>query len=102
MREGKSPRLYHLPIQDDKHLIYSILLDQCIKIYGDIPWFKPQAARASWKKGKLLLDLGNEIEGKAQLARAMDFRRQIDPKDKREEEDLVDKDWDELVWFYSR
>jgi len=52
--------------------------------------------------GKLLRDMGNEIEAKTQLDRAMRLRRRILPDDHRTEEQLTDLDFDVLVYYYSR
>lgn len=80
----------------------SQLLEQSIKVYRDIKWYKPQAARSFFTKGRLLKAMGNIAEGNAQLTRAMELRREIVPDDLRTEDQLTDQDFDELVWYYSR
>jgi len=80
----------------------SQLLEQSIKVYRDIRWYKPQAARSSFMKGRLLIAMGNIVEGDAQLKRAMELRREIVPDDHRTVDQLTDQDFDELVWYYSR
>jgi len=80
----------------------SQLLEQSIKVYRDIRWYKPQAARSAFMKGRLLKVMGNTVEGDAQLARAMELRREIVPDDRRTVDQLTDHDFDELVWYYSR
>lgn len=42
------------------------------------------------------------VEGDALINRAMEIRKEVAPGDKRPEEDLVDSDWDQLVFYYSR
>jgi hypothetical protein len=78
------------------------LLEQSIKVYRDIRWYKPQAARSSFMKGRLLKAMENIVEGDAQLTRAMELRREIVPDDHRTVDQLTDQDFDELVWYYSR
>jgi hypothetical protein len=80
----------------------STLLEQSLRVYGDIWWFKPQAARSAFMRGRLLKSLGNEVEGKALLKRAMDLRREIVPEDLRTEDQLTDEDFDKAVYYYSR
>ncbi|KAF2802479.1 uncharacterized protein BDZ99DRAFT_527506 [Mytilinidion resinicola] len=59
------------------------LLEPSLKIYGDTPWYKPQASRSAFMKGKLLKSMGNDVEGDAQLQRAMTLRKEIVPDDHR-------------------
>jgi hypothetical protein len=80
----------------------SQLLEQSIKVYRDIRWYKPQAARSSFMMGRLLKAIGNIVEGDAQLKRAMELRREIVPDDHRTVDQLTDQDFDKLVWYYSR
>lgn len=80
----------------------SRLLDQSLKVYGDIRWYKPQAARSAFMKGRLLKQVGNEVEGDAQLEQAMRLRKEILPDDDRPEEQLSDYDFDVVVYYYSR
>ena len=46
--------------------------------------------------------MGNEVEGNAQLDRAMQLRKKIVPGDPRKEEHLSDEHFDELVYYLSR
>ncbi|KAK0622079.1 hypothetical protein B0T17DRAFT_509362 [Bombardia bombarda] len=79
-----------------------LLLDQSLKVYGDIRWYKPQTARSAFMKGNLLKRLGNTIEGEALLAQAMQLRSEIVPDDKRTADQLSDVDFDKEVYYYSR
>lgn len=83
----------------------SELLKKSNAFAGDIPWFKPSAARGAWKLGRTLQAEGgteNEKKSKVELSRAMRLRRELDPKDDRKEPELTDADWDSLVFYYYR
>jgi len=80
----------------------NLLLEQSLKVYGNIRWYKPQAARSAFMQGKLLNKMGNTVEGKAQLSRAMDLRKEIVPDDKRPADQLSYEDFDKEVYYYSR
>lgn len=77
-------------------------MEQSFKVYGDIRWYKPQAARSAFMTGRLLKKLGNVVEGEAQLERAMILRKEIVPNDNRTEDELAYQDFDDEVWYYSR
>lgn len=68
-------------------------LELSIRAFGDASWREAQVARSSWKLGRLLKAMGNEIESEALLAKAMSIRHKLVPDDKRAEDSLVDKDW---------
>jgi hypothetical protein len=70
----------------------SDLPSKCIEVYGDDPIFRPQAARSSWSKGRLLLSKDDKVEANLQLERAMHLRRLSVPGDRRPEEDLAETD----------
>lgn len=53
-------------------------------------------------KGKLLLKVGNTVEGEAQLSRARNLRKEIVPDDKRTADQLSYEDFDKEVYYYSR
>lgn len=79
------------------------LLDQALKIYGDREYFGPEKARALYKKGKLLGDIGND--GEAYLKRAMNLYQDLkkgcsDPR--RGIDELSDADFDQLIVFWSK
>jgi hypothetical protein len=73
-----------------------------INAYGDALWRQAQVARSSWKKGRLLRDMGRLVEGDAYLEKAMRIRHELVPDDDREEKELMDQDWDKLIFYYSR
>ena len=80
----------------------SYLLEQSLKIYGDTPWYKPQASRSSFMRGRLLRAMGNHVEGDAQLQKAMTLRKDVEPDDHRSWDQLHDEDFDKVVYYYSR
>lgn len=82
--------------------LFSRLLEQSLKIYRDISWYKPQASRSAFMKGMLLKNMGNDVEGDAQLQRAMTLRKEIVPDDHRSWNQLDNEDFDKVVYYYSR
>ncbi|KAI9664019.1 MAG: hypothetical protein M1821_007510 [Bathelium mastoideum] len=76
-------------------------LEGALVAYKD-EYHKPQIARALWKKGLLAKSVGNTIEGDILLTRAIKLRRELQPDDKRPLEELTDKDWDNLVFYWHR
>ncbi|KAF2242058.1 hypothetical protein BU26DRAFT_571299 [Trematosphaeria pertusa] len=80
----------------------SKLLDEAIEAYGDIPRYRPTAARALWRKGRLLRETRRHLEAEGFLREAMRVRREIVPEDERGEGELKEEDWDALVDYYSR
>ncbi|KAF2758785.1 hypothetical protein EJ05DRAFT_538089 [Pseudovirgaria hyperparasitica] len=80
-------------------------LKKKIIVYGDSPWFEPQRARLAWKRGRALLALGRDNdkeEADYLLEKAMEMRRELAPGDDRDEQELVDEDWDRLVYYFWR
>ncbi|KAK7422145.1 hypothetical protein QQZ08_009613 [Neonectria magnoliae] len=80
----------------------SSFLDRAITVYGNIAPRDENMARALWKKGRVLKKLGQTAAAQPYLDRAMDIRRRIDPSDDREEQELMDQDWDKLLFYFSR
>ncbi|KAF2810563.1 uncharacterized protein BDZ99DRAFT_386857, partial [Mytilinidion resinicola] len=77
-------------------------LEDAISAYINITYQKPQIARVFWKKGVLMKGSGNNLEGDTLLEKAMQLRKEFAPEDRRPVEELADKDWDELVFYWSR
>ncbi|KAI1129073.1 hypothetical protein F5Y10DRAFT_277026 [Nemania abortiva] len=91
--------------EDGKFQQASDLLRKCVAFAGNVPWYKPEAARAHWKLGHALQGLGgkeNEEEARELLGKAMGLRHELKPDDEREEPELNDDDWDQLVYYYYR
>ncbi|KPM45191.1 hypothetical protein AK830_g1366 [Neonectria ditissima] len=99
---------YRLAVDEYERGMYSKakeLLEKCLPVYGDVPWYKPRSARCIWKLGRTLHAEGgndNKAEGSKLLEKAMKLRRELAPDDKREESELGDQDWDELVFYFFR
>lgn len=56
-----------------------------------------------WKMGCLLKTAGDQLESDTFFQKAMTIRRQeLMPHDDRLAEELQDKDWTDLVYFWSR
>jgi len=83
--------------------VYRHLLRKCIAFPGDIPWYQPDLARYCWKLGRSLQAFGRDGEEAARLlAKAMCIRKTIAPEDNREEQELQDVDWDNLIYMLYR
>lgn len=81
------------------------LLEKCYDVFKDPPWNKPEFARVCWKLGHALLaeNIQDKVDrAKSLLEHAMSLRRELVPDDDREEIELRDKDWDELVFYVVR
>ncbi len=77
-------------------------LDRALRIWGTRSWYKNQVARTSFLKGTHLLSLGGEAasEGKRWIEQAAALRKEILPNCDMSK--ASEKDYDELVVFWSR
>jgi len=78
------------------------LLGQALKAYGDRNVFKPEKARATFKRSKVLRLLQREDEAEAALNESWKLYQEIRPADQRTAEQLCDADFDKIVVFWSR
>ncbi|KAG8362497.1 hypothetical protein FVEN_g60 [Fusarium venenatum] len=79
------------------------LLRKCVAFPGDVPWYKADLGRYCWKLGRALQASGNSgSETRELLKRSMDIRHDLVPNDDREEDELTDSDWDELIYVLYR
>lgn len=53
-------------------------------------------------KGRLLKSMSNDVEGDAQLTKAIKLRKEVVPNDRRTWDQLDDEDFDKVVYYYSR
>ncbi|KAJ8128277.1 hypothetical protein O1611_g5357 [Lasiodiplodia mahajangana] len=98
-------RLARSHYEHEKYLEASDLLRKCIAFAGDVPWYKAEAARATWKLGHTLQALKgrvNEEDARVLLGTAMRLHHELEPYDERGESELSDDDWDQLVYYYYR
>ncbi|KAH8729231.1 nb-arc and tpr domain-containing protein [Ilyonectria robusta] len=77
-------------------------LDVAIEAFAATSHSKSQEARALWKKGCLLKQMGDKSGGQDFLQEAMKRRRKLVPGDDRNLEELKDEDWTKLVFYWSR
>lgn len=77
-------------------------LDGAIEVFTSASHREAQAARALWKKGCLLKELGNDLTSKELLRKAMELRRELKSNENRPVEELADEDWTQLVFYWSR
>ncbi|KAF2502331.1 hypothetical protein BU16DRAFT_612008 [Lophium mytilinum] len=78
------------------------LLDQALRAYGDREAYKPEKARAHFKRAKTLRLLGRKNEAAEELQTSWTLYQEIRPKDTRPVEELIDEDFDKTVVFWSR
>ncbi|KAF2816920.1 TPR-like protein [Mytilinidion resinicola] len=78
------------------------LLDQALRAYGDREAYKPEKARAHFKRAKTLRLLGRKDEAEDELQTSWKLYQEIRPKDTRPVRDLIDDDFDKTVVFWSR
>ncbi|PVH80610.1 hypothetical protein DL98DRAFT_654560 [Cadophora sp. DSE1049] len=79
------------------------LLDQAIKIYGDLDHFLPERARAHYKRSKVMRLLLRADEADLDLRKAMDFYTKYCPQSSlRQSGDYTEEHFDYTVTFWSR
>lgn len=72
-----------------------------------MPKHEMAAARALWKAGELLKDtardMKSELNATEYFERATKARLHgLKQKDGRKAEELVEKEWDDMIYYYSR
>lgn len=80
------------------------LLDHAINIFDGNEHFKPEAARAHFKRGSLFRKMEKQPESDAEFAVALKLFNQINTPNRNSDkiEDLSDADFDGKVMFWSR
>jgi len=78
------------------------LLDQALKAYGGREIYKPEIARATYKRSKVLHLLGRSDQAREDLMSSRELLRMITRAPVNAEEDLQDSDFDEQISFWSR
>lgn len=80
------------------------LLDQALKIFKLDAYHKPEAARAHYKKGKVLNQIGEDEKAQLDLDAALaTFNSIVPPEDRVGSiDDLDDEDFDHWIMFWSR
>jgi hypothetical protein len=91
-------RIFQLTISST----FRTLLDQALRAYGDREAYRPEKARAMFKRAKVLRLLGRKDEAEEELEASGKLYQEIRPKDTRRVEDLKDEDFDKTVVFWSR
>jgi hypothetical protein len=77
-------------------------LEKAIDVFTTVPHREAQAARAIWKQACVLQDFGETEKAGELFAQAMEYRRELVPKDHRPCEELVEEDWTDLIIYWSR
>ena len=86
------------------HLIRArrTLLNQALKVYGDRAIYKPEKARAKFKRMLLLMSMQKLDEVTAEREESSKLYREVCPGDSRRPEDLTDDDYDDIIVFWSK
>jgi hypothetical protein len=78
------------------------LINQALKIYGGQDSYAPERARASFKKANLLTAMGEAKPAEDFFQQAYALYRTVNPGDRRNSDELCDKDFDDTLTFWSR
>lgn len=78
------------------------LMQQALKIFSSKSYYRRELARCKFKEGQLCDAFGDKAEATKSFDQAFKLRREILPADKRDLDDLVEADFDEMVIFWSR
>lgn len=73
-----------------------------MKIFSSRPYYKNELARTTYKKGQMLLAMGEEWGASELFQEAFRLRQALVPRDTRSIEELSEADFDQLVIFWSR
>jgi len=85
--------------QHEQALVY---IDQALSAWEfDANVFREEIARTTFLKASVLYTLGKEMRAKVLLRRACALRREV-VKDSKKDEELGQKDFDDLVTFWSK
>ena len=80
-----------------------LLVDQALKAWNvDKKAYLPEISRTTFLKAKTLLGLHNEQQARVMFKKAATWLTTLQPKEKREDRDLVEGDFDALVTFWSK
>lgn len=78
-------------------------IDQALKVWSaDAEKYRPETARTSFLKAKVLSLLGQEAEARDLFHSAATLRSKVAKVPEKPVEDLTENDFDELVTFWSR
>ena len=78
------------------------MLNQALKVFSASDVYKPENARATFKRSKVLSSLKREDEAVAELRRSFSLYREAVPDNTKALEDLEDSDFDEPIVFWSK
>jgi len=98
MKLGKSPKNQAVL----RAYFDSTFIKQALDIFSSRPYYKNELARTTYKHGQMLHDKGDLPAAEAEFAKAFRLRKSLRPKDIRGRADLSERDYDDLVIFWSR
>lgn len=78
------------------------LLNQALKVFSASDVYKPENARATFKRSRVLSSLKREEEAVAELRRSFSLYKEVVPDNTKALEDLGDNDFDEPIVFWSK
>lgn len=77
-------------------------LDQALKIFASRTYHRNELARSTYKQGQLHAAIGKHDAADQAFQSAYKLRSMIVPEDKRPMEELCEKDYDDMVIYWSR
>lgn len=79
------------------------LIDQALKVWGVYNQiYRPELARTTFLKARVLFKKGDDKQALKLFKEAVKLRNLIPQAKSKPEQDLGEKDFDELVMFWSR
>jgi hypothetical protein len=83
-------------------MLYRKLLDQALQVFSSRVYYKHEKARTDYLMGRLLAMLGEEQKSQVHFQDAFQSYRNLRPEDRLPMEELSDKNFDDLVCFWSK
>jgi len=86
----------------DRFLLIRSYLDQALKIFGSRTYHRHELARSTYKQGQLYAATGKHDAAEQAFLAAYNLRSTIMPNDKRPIEEVHEKDYDDMIIYWSR
>lgn len=78
------------------------MLDRACDIYGSHTHFRPEQARATYKRASVLHQMQRLEEAERDAQYAFELFRLVAPDDKRRRDELTIRDYDKPIMFWSK
>lgn len=79
-----------------------VLINQSLKIFSGRHQYRQELARTTYKASRVSLTLGNLPKAEEERREAFRLRQLLVPDDERGVDEIMEKDYDVLVVFWSR